>query len=229
MTRYLSVWVKSKRRFRLVKIIAIYLCADKEKKKVCIFYTHNKHIFVFFLFVCVFTGPVCGKLDASQKNVTFKSNEVTVIFKSGLHRSGRGFLLSYTTDQNPGIVTLLLWFCFMYHRFPNARFVVQMELKKKKNPHLHLYNGVTWATTLTWIFVLFLVHSRVCVHDSLLIGIQPPSQSLLWHVCPEKRLNGVRPQPPLCQLERLDCFPFHQLINNCQPTTIICLSQPRGC
>lgn len=105
---WIKTWVKSKRRFRLVKIIDIYLCADKEKKKVCVFYTHKKRIFVFFLSVCVFTGPVCGKLDAAQKNVTFKSNEVTVIFKSGPHRSGRGFLLSYTTDQNPGVALVVL-------------------------------------------------------------------------------------------------------------------------
>lgn len=49
------------------------------------------------------TGPVCGKLDASQTNVTLKSNEVIITFKSGPHRSGRGFLLSYATDQYPGI------------------------------------------------------------------------------------------------------------------------------
>ncbi|KAI3360904.1 hypothetical protein L3Q82_013110 [Scortum barcoo] len=52
-------------------------------------------------------GPVCGKLDASQKNVTLESNEVTIIFKSGPHRSGRGFLLSYATDQYPGLISCL--------------------------------------------------------------------------------------------------------------------------
>uniref|UniRef100_A0A3Q1G0D4 Si:dkey-34d22.1 n=1 Tax=Acanthochromis polyacanthus TaxID=80966 RepID=A0A3Q1G0D4_9TELE len=52
-------------------------------------------------------GTVCGKLDAAQKNVTLKSNEATVIFKSGPHRSGRGFLLSYTTDQNPDLISCL--------------------------------------------------------------------------------------------------------------------------
>lgn len=50
----------------------------------------------------VFTGPLCGKLDAAGKNVTFNSNEVIIMFKSGPHRSGRGFLLSYATDQHPG-------------------------------------------------------------------------------------------------------------------------------
>ncbi|XP_063736445.1 discoidin, CUB and LCCL domain-containing protein 1 isoform X1 [Eleginops maclovinus] len=52
-------------------------------------------------------GPVCGKLDASQKNVTLKSNEVTITFKSGPHRSGRGFLLSYATDQYPDLISCL--------------------------------------------------------------------------------------------------------------------------
>ncbi|XP_041843249.1 discoidin, CUB and LCCL domain-containing protein 1 isoform X3 [Melanotaenia boesemani] len=52
-------------------------------------------------------GPVCGKLDVTQKNVTIKSNEVTVTFKSGPHRTGRGFLLSYGTDQNPDVISCL--------------------------------------------------------------------------------------------------------------------------
>ncbi|XP_054478261.1 discoidin, CUB and LCCL domain-containing protein 1 isoform X2 [Anoplopoma fimbria] len=52
-------------------------------------------------------GPVCGKLDASQKNVSLKSNEVTVTFQSGPHRSGRGFLLSYATDQYPDLISCL--------------------------------------------------------------------------------------------------------------------------
>ncbi|KAM7420505.1 hypothetical protein PAMA_014967 [Pampus argenteus] len=52
-------------------------------------------------------GPVCGKLDSSQKNVTLNSNEVTITFKSGPHRSGRGFLLSYATDQYPDLISCL--------------------------------------------------------------------------------------------------------------------------
>uniref|UniRef100_A0A3Q2QCM3 Si:dkey-34d22.1 n=1 Tax=Fundulus heteroclitus TaxID=8078 RepID=A0A3Q2QCM3_FUNHE len=51
-------------------------------------------------------GPVCGKLNATMKNVTLETNEVTVTFMSGPHRSGRGFLLSYATDQHPGAVCL---------------------------------------------------------------------------------------------------------------------------
>lgn len=51
------------------------------------------------------TGPVCGKLEATLKNMTLQSNEVTISFTSGPHRSGRGFLLSYSSDQYPGSVS----------------------------------------------------------------------------------------------------------------------------
>lgn len=54
---------------------------------------------------CALTGPVCGKLEATLKNMTLKSNEVTISFTSGPHRSGRGFLLSYSSDQYPGSVS----------------------------------------------------------------------------------------------------------------------------
>lgn len=66
-----------------------------------------------FWWGCMLTGPVCGKLDASQKNVTLKSNEVSVSFKSGPHRSGRGFLLSYATDQHPGMIFVTGWLLFV--------------------------------------------------------------------------------------------------------------------
>uniref|UniRef100_A0A8C6WHQ8 Si:dkey-34d22.1 n=1 Tax=Neogobius melanostomus TaxID=47308 RepID=A0A8C6WHQ8_9GOBI len=52
-------------------------------------------------------GPVCGKLTASQKNMTLSSNEVVITFMSGTHRSGRGFLLSYTTDAYPELISCL--------------------------------------------------------------------------------------------------------------------------
>ncbi|KAM4567924.1 discoidin, CUB and LCCL domain-containing protein 1 [Fundulus diaphanus] len=52
-------------------------------------------------------GPVCGKLNATMKNVTLETNEVTVTFMSGPHRSGRGFLLSYATDQHPDLISCL--------------------------------------------------------------------------------------------------------------------------
>ncbi|XP_033836444.1 discoidin, CUB and LCCL domain-containing protein 1 [Periophthalmus magnuspinnatus] len=52
-------------------------------------------------------GPVCGKLDSSQRNVTLSSNEVVITFMSGTHRSGRGFLLSYATDLHPELISCL--------------------------------------------------------------------------------------------------------------------------
>ncbi|MEQ2210704.1 hypothetical protein XENOCAPTIV_017930, partial [Xenoophorus captivus] len=57
-------------------------------------------------------GPVCGKINATMKNVTLETNEVTITFMSGPHRSGRGFLLSYATDQHPGRaaeIPLITW------------------------------------------------------------------------------------------------------------------------
>ncbi|XP_067094777.1 discoidin, CUB and LCCL domain-containing protein 1 isoform X2 [Osmerus mordax] len=50
-------------------------------------------------------GPLCGKLGGTEKNVSVTSNEVTIVFNSGPHRSGRGFLLSYTTDQHPDLIS----------------------------------------------------------------------------------------------------------------------------
>ncbi|XP_041758202.1 discoidin, CUB and LCCL domain-containing protein 1 isoform X1 [Coregonus clupeaformis] len=50
-------------------------------------------------------GPLCGQLEASEKNVTVNSNEVTIVFNSGPHHSGRGFLFSYTTDQHSGLIS----------------------------------------------------------------------------------------------------------------------------
>ncbi|XP_034031023.1 discoidin, CUB and LCCL domain-containing protein 1 [Thalassophryne amazonica] len=52
-------------------------------------------------------GPLCEKLDASEKNMTINSNEVTVTFQSGPHRSGRGFLLSFATNRYPDLISCL--------------------------------------------------------------------------------------------------------------------------
>lgn len=52
-------------------------------------------------------GPLCGYLKTSDRNVTVTSDEVTVVFNSGPHHSGRGFLLSYTTDQHPDLISCL--------------------------------------------------------------------------------------------------------------------------
>ncbi|XP_024119286.1 discoidin, CUB and LCCL domain-containing protein 1 isoform X1 [Oryzias melastigma] len=52
-------------------------------------------------------GPLCGRLSAAQRNMTVESNEVTVEFRSGPHRSGRGFLISYATDLYPDLISCL--------------------------------------------------------------------------------------------------------------------------
>ncbi|XP_030637876.1 discoidin, CUB and LCCL domain-containing protein 1 [Chanos chanos] len=52
-------------------------------------------------------GPLCGQLDASLRNVSLNTNEVTVRFMSGLHRSGRGFLMSYSTNQHSDLISCL--------------------------------------------------------------------------------------------------------------------------
>ncbi|KAG9276426.1 discoidin, CUB and LCCL domain-containing protein 1-like [Astyanax mexicanus] len=52
-------------------------------------------------------GPLCGQLAASSRNVSVKSSEVTVRFVSSTHRSGRGFLLSYSTSQHPDLISCL--------------------------------------------------------------------------------------------------------------------------
>ncbi|XP_062395263.1 discoidin, CUB and LCCL domain-containing protein 1 [Sardina pilchardus] len=55
----------------------------------------------------VILGPICGHLDAAGRNVTVNSNEVTVRFVSGTHRSGRGFLMSYSTNEHPDLISCL--------------------------------------------------------------------------------------------------------------------------
>ncbi|KAM9488287.1 discoidin, CUB and LCCL domain-containing protein 1 isoform 2-T2 [Clarias gariepinus] len=55
----------------------------------------------------IILGPVCGKLAALDKNIWVNSSEVTVHFVSSTHRSGRGFLLSYSTNQHPDLISCL--------------------------------------------------------------------------------------------------------------------------
>ncbi|XP_036394914.1 discoidin, CUB and LCCL domain-containing protein 1 isoform X2 [Megalops cyprinoides] len=52
-------------------------------------------------------GPLCGHLDATWRKVELNSSEATVLFVSGTHRSGRGFLLSYATDQNTDLISCM--------------------------------------------------------------------------------------------------------------------------
>lgn len=68
------------------------------------------------------SGPVCGKLDATQTNVTVENNEVTVTFSSGPHRSGRGFLLSYATDEYPGMFVFSLGSVRLVNYFSQVKY-----------------------------------------------------------------------------------------------------------
>ncbi|XP_037392466.1 discoidin, CUB and LCCL domain-containing protein 1 [Pygocentrus nattereri] len=52
-------------------------------------------------------GPLCGQLPPSSRNVSVNSSEVTVHFVSHTHRSGRGFLLSYSSNQHPDLISCL--------------------------------------------------------------------------------------------------------------------------
>ncbi|KAI4889509.1 hypothetical protein NFI96_029721 [Prochilodus magdalenae] len=52
-------------------------------------------------------GPLCGQLAASSKKMSVNSSEVTVRFVSSTHRSGRGFVLSYSTNQHPDLISCL--------------------------------------------------------------------------------------------------------------------------
>ncbi|XP_065154514.1 discoidin, CUB and LCCL domain-containing protein 1 [Paramisgurnus dabryanus] len=52
-------------------------------------------------------GPLCGQLDAKKKNVSVSTNEVTVRFISGTHRSGRGFVISYSTNQHSELISCM--------------------------------------------------------------------------------------------------------------------------
>ncbi|XP_028836481.1 discoidin, CUB and LCCL domain-containing protein 1 [Denticeps clupeoides] len=55
----------------------------------------------------IFQGPLCGYLDASGRNMSVNSSQVTVRFISTTHRSGRGFLLSYSSNEHPDLISCL--------------------------------------------------------------------------------------------------------------------------
>ncbi|KAJ8367581.1 hypothetical protein AAFF_G00314700 [Aldrovandia affinis] len=51
--------------------------------------------------------PLCGQLDGAHRKLALNSSEVTVLFLSGTHRSGRGFLLNYATDQQTDLISCM--------------------------------------------------------------------------------------------------------------------------
>ncbi|XP_042597319.1 discoidin, CUB and LCCL domain-containing protein 1-like [Cyprinus carpio] len=52
-------------------------------------------------------GPLCGPLSTTNRNISVNTNEVSVRFISGTHRSGRGFVLSYSTNQHSELISCL--------------------------------------------------------------------------------------------------------------------------
>uniref|UniRef100_W5M6Y4 Si:dkey-34d22.1 n=1 Tax=Lepisosteus oculatus TaxID=7918 RepID=W5M6Y4_LEPOC len=52
-------------------------------------------------------GPLCGTMHMMEKKLVLNSSEATVRFISGIHRSGRGFVLSYATDQQPDLISCM--------------------------------------------------------------------------------------------------------------------------
>uniref|UniRef100_A0A8C1IVH0 Si:dkey-34d22.1 n=1 Tax=Cyprinus carpio TaxID=7962 RepID=A0A8C1IVH0_CYPCA len=52
-------------------------------------------------------GPLCGQLSSTNRNISVSTNEVTVRFISGTHRSGRGFVMSYSTNQHSELISCL--------------------------------------------------------------------------------------------------------------------------
>ncbi|KAJ8289234.1 hypothetical protein COCON_G00018930 [Conger conger] len=52
-------------------------------------------------------GPLCGDLDPRNRKLVLNSSEVTILFLSGTHRSGRGFLLSYATEEQTELISCM--------------------------------------------------------------------------------------------------------------------------
>uniref|UniRef100_V9KKT9 Discoidin, CUB and LCCL domain-containing protein 1-like protein n=1 Tax=Callorhinchus milii TaxID=7868 RepID=V9KKT9_CALMI len=52
-------------------------------------------------------GTYCGNFNTAPRELTLNSSHVTVEFRSVTHISGRGFLLSYSTDNNPDLISCL--------------------------------------------------------------------------------------------------------------------------
>ncbi|KAJ1176003.1 hypothetical protein NDU88_001287 [Pleurodeles waltl] len=52
-------------------------------------------------------GPYCGNLNQTPGTLRVNSSEASVLFSSGTHRSGRGFLLSYASSHHPDPISCL--------------------------------------------------------------------------------------------------------------------------
>lgn len=87
-------------------------------------------LFLFILCGLCFTGPLCGQLSTTNRNISVSTNEVTVRFISGTHRSGRGFVMSYSTNQHSGNGS-----CPATQHFPPHP-TSPINSKQKRNPYL---------------------------------------------------------------------------------------------
>lgn len=56
-----------------------------------------------------FLGKYCGLGLQMNHSIESKSNEITVLFMSGIHVSGRGFLASYSVIDKQGNFHFILW------------------------------------------------------------------------------------------------------------------------
>lgn len=54
------------------------------------------------IFFSSFLGKYCGLGLQMNHSIESKSNEITVLFMSGIHVSGRGFLASYSVIEKQG-------------------------------------------------------------------------------------------------------------------------------
>jgi hypothetical protein len=103
----------------------------------------------------LFPGPYCGSW-AVPKELRLNSNEVTVLFKSGSHISGRGFLLTYASSDHPGTTeksSSLSAFCSL--SLPLGIIVISDTTVKHENKlgtEAHIFNpsipepGAGWST-----------------------------------------------------------------------------------
>lgn len=64
------------------------------------FWLHESH--TKYLFFPSFLGKYCGLGLQMNHSIESKSNEITVLFMSGIHVSGRGFLASYSVIDKQG-------------------------------------------------------------------------------------------------------------------------------
>lgn len=66
-----------------------------------------------------FLGKYCGLGLQMNHSIESKSNEITVLFMSGIHVSGRGFLASYSVIEKQGNFHFIPW--LLHFIFPKNK------------------------------------------------------------------------------------------------------------